>query len=231
MNTRLSLPVFLLLVGLSTPAFAQTQKPRTIPDSVIGRVLYDARFGANKCYLAHVPVSQRGQGDNARITLRIDYEGRVASAYLEDTTVQEAPARECLLALSKRLRFDAQASEFTTVTVWFGLDSKVEDTVVRPMNPPSKAVTSKDIVATASQHMAEFTACYSKDGADRSGQVTLALIVGSTGAVQEARIDKNTFPDTRVADCIVGIARKLTFDAPGDDAPVIATIPFRFKTK
>ncbi len=224
----------LLILGIISlfpvMSFAQ-DKPDTISGAVIDRTLYDARYNAHKCYTDNVPVSQRGQGENARITIRIDYDGMVTSAIFEDTTVQEKAARDCLLGLAKRLRFQGKAKGFTTVTIWFGLSTELGETVVRAMDPPKKKITSKDIVATAQKRMSEFMGCYNKHGNDQAGVVKLTIIVGATGSVTEARIDQNTFPNTTVSSCIQNIARTLKFDAPGDDAPVIAKIPFKFSTQ
>lgn len=220
------------LLAISTPAWSQ-DLPQTAPEWAIHQTLQDARARFHKCYVDHVPSASRvNNGDNARLNVRILENGRVDSAYFLDTTLQQEAARTCVLDVARTLDFRVHAQKPLTIEVWLGLDSSLPNFVTRLADPPSKRVSTADLLAVVQANQGAFTACFATAAARHSrlaGRIEVRAAIGSTGAAESVTVVSNTVSDDSFAPCVVSAFQGLRFPAPGADAPVLLTVPFSFE--
>lgn len=217
------------------PLLATAQdKPETTPESALRMTLEDARARFHKCYVDHIPAAARvHHGDNARLNIRVLENGRVDSAYFVDTTLQVESARTCVLDVARTLDFRVHSQKPITINVWLGLDSALPSFVVRLTDPPSKRVTTADLLAVVQNEQTRFTACYEAALGRKptvSGKIVVQVAIGRTGRADEIVVLENTIEDTQFAPCMSEQFKALSFPPPGDDAPVLLKVPFTFES-
>lgn len=230
-DIRIVAPFVGLALLLSLPATGHPGPiPRHLPGWAVRVAAGQALDEVHGCYVEHVPAEGRvGNGDNARVSFRFSPQGRVDAVSWVDTTVTQASARACILEALQKVRAPIASERPTTVEVWYGLSSKREATTAKVADNPAQRLTSSSIVDAASAKMKLFIACYEARLDERpalSGRVKLRVTVGSAGKVTSVEVLESL--DPKVDACVAGHARSLTFPAPGEDAPVIATIPITF---
>jgi len=221
---------------LAFPVLASAEStPQKMPRHVVLDTLMSHKAALHQCYVDHVPRKERvGSGDNARLKLRIWHDGTVHTAALDDTTLSGEKARSCVLKIAESLRFEKKTVESTLVLIWIGFDSNFDDFVIRLESTPQTRLSSKDVVDAANARMQSFMACYTKRLDEKpalAGKVTLRLVVGASGEIASVDVIDDTLGDEEAVSCMKSVARSLKFEAPGDDAPVLARIPMSFKTR
>jgi hypothetical protein len=236
--TRLRSVLFggLLTATVAVPLTATSQeppKPRYLPAWAVRATAEKSLDEVHACYIKHVPAESRvGNGDNGRATFVFGPEGEVESVVWADTTVTQKSARDCMITALKQARAPIASERRTTVTVWIGLSSNRSNTTVKVTNDPNQRLTSSKVVETAKAELATFMKCYTDrldSRPDLAGKVEFRLSVGADGNVSKFEMLQSL--DAEVDACIERHARTLIFPAPGDDAPVIATIPITFQSK
>jgi hypothetical protein len=76
-------------------------------------------------------------------------------------------------------------------------------------------------------HKPQFRAC----GKGMNGYIRAAFAVEKDGRVRTASIQKTTFQDPQVANCLIGVIKTIQFPIPNDGKPVQIVYPFRFHSK
>lgn len=99
--------------------------------------------------------------------------------------------------------------------------------------PPLPAGYDRDLVLkVVSRHQNEIRFCYESElpkAPDLSGKVTVAWVIGASGAVETAQIAESGLGNTNVESCIVQKVRRWTFPEPAGGQVVEITFPWVFQ--
>lgn len=228
---RLQTLVF-LFCWVPTQIVAQ-DLPDTTPESALQQTLTDARARFHKCYVDYVPAASRvGNGDTARLNIRILENGRVDGVFFSDTTIQAEHARTCVLDVARTLDFRVRSKRPLTINVWLGLDSSYPSMVAKLMDPPSQRVTTADLLEVVRANQRQLNTCYQTITTPPSpASVVVHLVIEADGKVSSAKVVENSINDTTFALCIRGAFEALSFPEVGKDAPVLLKVPLSFESK
>jgi hypothetical protein len=74
-----------------------------------------------------------------------------------------------------------------------------------------------------------FVACkaFNDEASTRDGVVTVGWLVDPDGSVAEVTLGRSTFASDLVNECVLSVARQVTFPASASSAPVFWTIQLR----
>lgn len=99
--------------------------------------------------------------------------------------------------------------------------------------PPLPPGYDRDLVLkVVSRHQNEIRFCYESElpkAPDLSGKVTVAWVIGASGAVETAQIAESGLGNTNVESCIVQKVRRWTFPEPAGGQLVEITFPWVFQ--
>lgn len=224
--------VIFFLCWLPCQVFAQ-DLPDTTPEDALRQTLSDARARFHKCYVDHVPASARvNNGDTARLNIRILENGRVDSVFFADTTIESESARTCVLDVARTLDFRVRTKNTLIINVWLGLDSSFPNMVAKLIDPPSRRVSTADLLEVVRANQRNFNTCYQNTSMP-SGAATLVVqvVIEADGKVSSTKVLENSIKDTQFALCSVRAFESLSFPAVGSDAPVLLKVPLTFETK
>jgi len=88
----------------------------------------------------------------------------------------------------------------------------------------------KAITAAIKRRLAGIKRCYEqqlKRNPKLAGKIVVTFVINSSGKVSEAYVESNSMGDSAVAQCILGLIRRVRFPKP-DDGTVQASFPFVF---
>ncbi len=198
------------------------------PSSAVKGAVEGLRPELHRCYIDHVPASDRVEhGNNANVEVRVDYSG-CAQVLFKNTTLTQVAARECMLGVLRRATMPA-TGELWDAEIYLGMDSELSKWVVRVAE---SGATTQDMLAVVNENLGALIACFEerrKQKPGLKGGVELVLTISTSGRVQEAELAKNTVADPEVGRCVLKKVESLEFPRPASLA--ILRVPIEFSAE